>query len=154
MSVNITPGGTRGQQQPAGPIKKVMLWVMRASHRLGARRMDGTPVVLLTTRGARSGQDRTTPVMCFEDGESAWIVVASFGGSAQHPAWFVNMARHPDAVWIEVEGRRIHVTPRSLGGDDRTQAWGRITERASRFDGYQAKTDREIPVVRLTPAQA
>src|SRR5262249_15422974 len=104
MSVNVTPSGTHGQRPPPGPLKNALFWFMRTSHRLGARRMDGMPVVLVITRGARSGEQRATPVMCFPEGDSAWLVVASFGGSARHPAWFVNMARHPDEVWVEVDG--------------------------------------------------
>lgn len=153
MSVNITPNGSRGQAPIPEPLKKIVVWFMRASHRLGARRMDGMPVILLTTRGARSGAERTTPLMCFPEGDSAWLVVASFGGVARHPAWFVNMARHPEDVWVEVEGRRVHVTPRSLAGEERQQAWERITARSPRFAGYQQKTDREIPVVKLVAAQ-
>jgi deazaflavin-dependent oxidoreductase (nitroreductase family) len=133
---------------------KVMSFFMRAAHRLGARRMDGMPVILLTTKGARSGELRTTPVLSFPEGDSAWLVVASFGGAAKHPAWFVNMARHPDEVWVEVDSRRFKVSPASLSGEDREQAWRRITTQSPRFTSYQEKTDREIPVVRLSAAPA
>ncbi len=153
MSVNVTPSGTRGQRPPPGPMKGLLFRFMRLSHRLGARRMDGMPVVLLTTRGAQSGELRTAPVMSFPDGDSAWLVVASFGGAARHPSWFINMARHPDDVWVEVDGRRVKVTPKSLEGEERQKAWQRITTQAARFAGYQEKTDREIPVVLLTGAQ-
>ena len=112
--------------------------------------MDGIPVILLTTRGARSGADRTTPVMAFRQSDSEWLVVASFAGAKQHPAWFINLARHPDDVWVEVDGRRVRVTPTSLEGEDRERAWADITAKSARFTGYQEKTDREIPVVRLT----
>jgi len=154
MSVNVTPNGTRGQSSPSGPMKRVLVGFMRLSHRLGARKMDGMPVILVTTRGARSGELRTTPVMCFPDGDSAWLVVASFAGAAQHPAWFTNMARHPDDVSIQVDGRRVKVAPHSLEGPQRQEAWERITTQSARFAGYQQKTDREIPVVRLTAEPA
>lgn len=88
----------------------------------------------------------------FPDGEDAWLVVASFGGSAHHPAWFHNLARHPDDVWIEVDDRRVKVRPESLHGAEREERWQRITAVAENFAGYERKTDREIPVVRLTPA--
>jgi deazaflavin-dependent oxidoreductase (nitroreductase family) len=81
-------------------------------------------------------------------------VVASFAGSASHPAWYLNMARHPDDTWVEVEGSRVRVTPRSLSGEERERAWEQITAKSGRFTGYQQKTDREIPVVRLTAATA
>jgi deazaflavin-dependent oxidoreductase (nitroreductase family) len=149
MSMNVTPSGSRGQQAPPGPLKQVLFWFMRTTHRLGARRMDGMPVVSLTTRGARSGELRTSPVMAFPDGESAWLVVASFGGSARHPAWFMNLAHHPNEAWVEIDGRRVKVTPSTLDGEARERAWERITASSRRFAGYQQKTDREIPVVRL-----
>ena len=152
MSVNVTPSGTRGQRRPPGPIMRILGWFMRASHRVGSKRMDGMPVILLTTRGARSGQLRTTPVMSFPEGDSARLVVASFGGSMVHPAWFINMARHPDDTWVEVDGRRVKVTPTSLTGEERERAWQQITASSHRFVEYQLKTDREIPVVRLTAA--
>jgi deazaflavin-dependent oxidoreductase (nitroreductase family) len=150
MSVKVTPNGTRGQGRPPGAMMGIFGWFMRTSYRLGSKRMDGQPVVLLTTRGARSRELRTTPVMSFPEGDSAWLVVGSFGGAAQHPAWIRNMARHPDDAWIEVDGRRVHVKPTSLSGDERERAWATITAKSRRFAGYQEKTDREIPVVRLT----
>jgi deazaflavin-dependent oxidoreductase (nitroreductase family) len=154
MSVNVTPRGTRGQKRPPGPIMGLMAWFMRTSHRLGSQRMDDQPVILLTTRGARSRELRTTPVLSFPESESAWLIVASFGGSASHPAWYLNMARHPDDTWIEIDGRRVKVTPHSLTGEERERAWEHITAKSHRFVGYQEKTDREIPVVRLTTAPA
>ena len=147
--MNVTPGGTRGQRPLPGPIQAAALWVMRTTYRLGARKMDDVPVILVITRGARSGEQRTTPVMCFPDGDSAWLAVASAAGAARHPAWFLNMARHPDEVWVEVDGRRVRVAPRTLAGEERDRAWQRITTQSRRFAGYQEKTDREIPVVRL-----
>ena len=149
MSMKVTPGGSRGQRTPPGPLGHVLSWFMRTTHRLGARRMDGMPVISLTTRGARSGELRTSPVISFADGESAWLVVASSGGSARHQAWFLNMARHPNEVWVEIDGRRVEVTPSTLDGEARQRAWERITARSRRFAEYQEKTDREIPVVRL-----
>jgi deazaflavin-dependent oxidoreductase (nitroreductase family) len=132
----------------------ILGWFMRTSHRLGARRMDGMPVILLTTLGARSGEPRTTPVMSFPEGDSAWLVVASFGGAVKHPAWFTNMAKHPEDIWVEVDGRRVRVAPSSVTGEDRERAWERITRESPRFVEYQKKTDREIPVVRLTAVPA
>ena len=150
MSVEVTPNGSYGQGVPTGPIKAIAVRFMRLSHRLGSKRMDGMPVVMLTTKGVRSGELRTTPVLSFPEGDSAWLVVAAFAGATRHPAWFVNLARNPADVWVESEGRRVRVTPRSLEGEERDRAWTRITEQSPRFTGYQEKTDRQIPVVRLT----
>jgi deazaflavin-dependent oxidoreductase (nitroreductase family) len=110
----------------------------------------GFPVVLLTTRGAKTGQTRTTPVGGFPDGENSWLVVASLGGAARHPAWFLNLAKNPDDIWLEVGKERFKVRGESVEGAERTEALARIAAIAPRYGTYQQKTDREIPVVRLT----
>ncbi len=110
----------------------------------------GFPVVLLTTRGAKSGLPRTTPVGGFADGENSWLVVASLAGAAQHPAWFLNIAKHLDDVWLEVGTERFQVRAESLEGQERAGALARIAAISPRYGKYQEKTDREIPIVRLT----
>jgi deazaflavin-dependent oxidoreductase (nitroreductase family) len=127
-----------------------MMAVVRRVHRLTGSRMGGRPLLYLTTIGAKSGQPRTAVVMPFPDGDDAWLIVASKGGTADHPAWFYNLAKHPDRVEIEIEGRRTAVTPRTLTGEERAAAWQRITTERPNFAGYEQKTDREIPVIRLT----
>jgi deazaflavin-dependent oxidoreductase (nitroreductase family) len=114
-------------------------------------RINGQPLILLTTIGAKSRQRRQVLVSRFPDGESkaSWIVTGTAGGSATHPAWFLNMAKNPDKVWVEVEGREMHVRPESLRGKDREEAWRQIVALAPSFGGYPDKTDRQIPVVRL-----
>ena len=110
----------------------------------------GFPVVLLTTRGAKTGLTRTTPVGGFPDGENSWLVVASRAGAAGHPAWFLNMAMNPDDIWLEVGTERFKVRGESLEGPERTEALARIATISPRYGTYQQKTDREIPIVRLT----
>lgn len=112
--------------------------------------MRGQPLLYLTTIGAKSGQRRTNAVVPFADGEDAWLIVASRAGAAQHPAWFYNLVKSPDLVEVEVEGRRTAVTPEVLAGAERAAAWERITHENAGYARYQEKTDREIPVVRLT----
>jgi len=112
--------------------------------------MMGFPVVLLTTKGARSGEERTVSLGGFADGDDAWLVVASMGGSARHPAWFKNMVQHPDEIWLEVGSQKMKVTCESLVGKAREDALSRIAAISARYGGYQKKTDREIPIVRLT----
>jgi len=109
-------------------------------------------LLYLTTVGAKTSQKRQSAVARFPDGEDAWLVVASAGGSAHHPAWYHNIAAHPDQVWIEFGGRQLPVTPEQLGGDARAQAWQRITQLQPRYVGYEQKTDRAIPVIRLSRA--
>ena len=110
----------------------------------------GFPVVILTTRGAKTGQTRTTPLGGFPDGEDTWLVAATLGGAARHPAWFINMAANPDDIWLEVGTDRFKVRGESLEGAERSQALDRIAKVSPRYGQYQEKTDREIPIVRLT----
>lgn len=113
-------------------------------------RMMKMPVVLLTTKGARSGQERTVTINGFEDGDDAWLIVASKGGSATHPAWFRNMVQHPDEIWLEVGSRKVKVSGDSLTGREREEALARIVKDLPQYAGYERKTDRQIPIVRLT----
>jgi deazaflavin-dependent oxidoreductase (nitroreductase family) len=115
-------------------------------------KMMGFPVVLLTSVGARTGQERTAVLGGFADGPDAWLVVASLGGAPTHPAWFHNVAKNPDKVWLQVGNRRMKVAVESLQGDAREKALARVAAVAPRYGEYQRKTDREIPVLRLTPA--
>jgi len=149
MSVQITPSGTRGIKVPAGVVK-VATRLMVVLHRLLPR--DET--VLVTTVGAKTGQRRTVPVRRFKEPSGSMLVVGSKGGSATHPSWFYNMAKNPDSVWIDVKGKQVRVVPVSIRGDERATAWKRIVAEASGFASYETKTDREIPVVRLTSAEA
>jgi deazaflavin-dependent oxidoreductase (nitroreductase family) len=130
---------------------RVMTPVMVRVHRLSGNRFAGMDLLYLSTVGARSGQTRTTPVARFDDGGGGWFVVASAGGAATHPGWYHNIAAHPDDVHAEVGGVRHRVQVEQLDGDARDAAWRAIVERAPRFGGYEQKTDRSIPVLRLTP---
>lgn len=158
MAIRIPPDGTRGARVPNRgllarlfrPIAGLMVWIHRRSGGRQLSRMMGFPVVLLTTVGWRSGLRRTAPVGGFPDGEDTWLVMASRAGAARHPAWFINMAKRPDEVWLEVGTRRFRVRGQSLEGADRADALRRIAEVSARFRKYQELTDREIPIVRLT----
>lgn len=153
MAVEITPNGTRGTTTTSRGLVRAVFCLNKALYRLlRGRGMSGS-LLLLTTVGARSGEERTNPLAYFRDGENAWLVVASSGGAARHPGWYVNLARNPDRVWVEIGDRRIRVRPESLRGAGREERWRWITARAPQFAGYQSHTDREIPVVRLTAAE-
>jgi deazaflavin-dependent oxidoreductase (nitroreductase family) len=149
MSVEITPTGTRGGKLPRAAI--AMMGVMPGLYRLlGGRAMGRT--LVLTTIGARTGYKRDAHLTAFPEGDG-WLVVASKGGDATHPAWFVNMARHPDQVWVQVGRRKVRVKPETLKGAARAAAWKRIVAEFSNYGDYERKTDREIPVIRLTPVE-
>jgi deazaflavin-dependent oxidoreductase (nitroreductase family) len=159
MTIESSPNGTYGTKMPGGkllrgifePLAKRSIESYRqtgGTNRMS--RMMGFPVVLLTTKGARTGRERTCSIGGFEDGKDAWLVVASNAGASKHPAWFLNMVKHPDDIWLEVGTRKMKVRGESLTGAAREQAFKRIAAISARFGGYQQKTDRKIPVVRLT----
>ena len=154
MSVEITPQGTRGRAFPRGRLVSFGIRMNVALYRLLRGRGMDSGMLLLTTVGARSGVERTLPLAYFSDGPDAWLIIASAGGDARHPAWYRNLAAHPDRAVIEVGGRRVPVRAESLHGADRAERWQRITAKAKNFASYQRNTDREIPVIRLTPREA
>ena len=156
MAIHVSPPGTRGTRMPKPLVrlfKPMSTLVIRSYRRWGGSRVSsrmGFPVVLLTTHGAKTGRTRTTPVGGFPDGEDSWLVVASLGGAARHPAWFFNLARHPGDIWLEDGKERFKVRGETLEGPERAEALARIAAIAPRYGRYQQKTDREIPVIRLT----
>jgi len=134
------------------PMAKMQIAAYRKSG--GTNRMSRMmrfPVVLLTTRGARSGEERISALGGFQEGDNTWLIVASKGGSATHPAWLNNMIAHPDDIWLEVGKRKMKVHAESLTGAEREEAYGRVAAAAPQYGEYPKKTDRVIPVIRLTP---
>ncbi|MGN5240561.1 MULTISPECIES: nitroreductase family deazaflavin-dependent oxidoreductase [unclassified Rhodococcus (in: high G+C Gram-positive bacteria)] len=106
--------------------------------------LNGKPVVVLTTRGAKTGKVRKTPLMRVEhDGEYA--VVASLGGAPKHPVWYYNVVANPQ---VELrDGTEVHdMVARELHGDEKTLWWDRAVAAFPDYADYQAKTDRQIPV--------
>ena len=152
MSVTVTPNGTTGRSFPSvNAFFRAALALNTAAYRLLRGRWMGR-MGILTTVGAKTGQKRSLPLAVFDAGKDTWWVVASKGGAPEHPAWYRNLARNPDQVELEVGGRRLKVTPESLHGAQRDAAWKTIVERAPNFGDYEKGTDREIPVIRLTPS--
>jgi deazaflavin-dependent oxidoreductase (nitroreductase family) len=111
----------------------------------------GFDALVLTTVGRKTGAERRTPVGRFPGKDGSWLIVASAAGAPRHPAWYLNLAAHPDKVQIEMAGRKIAVIAEQLHGVEREEAWRQITAAAPRFAKYQQKTDRELPVIRLMP---
>jgi deazaflavin-dependent oxidoreductase (nitroreductase family) len=114
-----------------------------------AGRMKGMPVLLLTTKGRKSGKPRTTPLLYLRDGERI-VVVASNGGSDYVPAWWLNLRSSPDAT-IELGRARTRVSAREASPDERARLWPEFTSRFSGYARYATRTAREIPVVILEP---
>ncbi|HEV7941845.1 MAG TPA: nitroreductase family deazaflavin-dependent oxidoreductase [Solirubrobacteraceae bacterium] len=115
----------------------------------------GTTILLLSTKGRRSGQERTTPLIHRTDGDR-WIVVASKGGAPENPSWYENLLADPEAS-IQVTDQQIPVLASTAQGAERARLWSSMVEVWPAYDDYQAKTDREIPIVvfsRRRPAAA
>jgi deazaflavin-dependent oxidoreductase (nitroreductase family) len=149
--------GSPGRRKPGTPgafsrwMQHRMNARMNRKVRRGRGKFMGMDVLILHTVGRRSGQARETPVAWFADGEDARLIVASGGGS-QHPDWYANLMAGSDQASIELPGGdAVPVTPHRLDGADREQAWQRIAAAQPRIAKYQSKSDREYPVVRLTP---
>jgi len=114
----------------------------RIGGRLGSLR-----VLLLTTRGRRSGQPRTVPLVYFEAGDR-FVIIASNGGQAADPLWWSNLKQTPEAsVQIGAEIRRVRA--RLASAEERARLWPRIKHENPAYAGYEKKTRREIPVVLL-----
>jgi deazaflavin-dependent oxidoreductase (nitroreductase family) len=130
------------------------LWVI--DRRGGKMKVQGRPLIVLTTTGARTGKTRRTILARFDDPDrpGAYWVVGSNNGSVRHPDWCFNLARNPDRAWIETEGAKSKAAPESLTGEERDRAWARVVELAPGYGRYTDKTDREIPIIRLTPEPA
>jgi F420H(2)-dependent quinone reductase len=116
--------------------------------RLGGRLWD-LPVVLLTTTGRKSGKKRTVPLCSLRDGDDV-VVIASYGGLDQPPAWWLNLEARPEATLLHGRTRRT-VTARNAAPEERTRLWAEVTARAPGYLEYERRTDREIPVVILSP---
>ena len=113
---------------------------------------NGVPILLLTTTGRVSGMPRTTPLIHGRDGDD-YLVVASMGGAPQHPNWYRNLLARPLAQ-IQVRGEHMNVTARSATDSEKPRLWEIMTELWPNYDAYQSRTDRNIPVVVLTPSTA
>jgi deazaflavin-dependent oxidoreductase (nitroreductase family) len=110
---------------------------------------DGAPVLLLSTTGRRSGKQRTTPLIYGRSGED-YLVVASKGGAPAPPAWYLNLSANPD-VDVQVKADRFRARARTATPEERGAAWRTMTAIWPAYDSYQARTEREIPVVVLEP---
>jgi deazaflavin-dependent oxidoreductase (nitroreductase family) len=114
--------------------------------------MNGMPVVILTSVGARTGKLRKTPLMRVEHG-GRYAVVASLGGAPEHPVWYYNLLANPD-VELQDGPVRQDMRAREVTGEEKAQWWERAVAAFPPYAGYQRKTEREIPVLVLEPAES
>jgi deazaflavin-dependent oxidoreductase (nitroreductase family) len=110
----------------------------------------GVPTVVLTSKGASSGKLRKHPVMRVEH-DGSYAAVASKGGAPENPAWYRNLKEHP-LVELQDKTSKGDYTARELSGDERSQWWERAIQVWPDYAEYQTKTDRQIPVFLLEPA--
>jgi len=114
--------------------------------------LQGRPIILLTSLGAKSGKLRKTPLMRVEH-EGSYAVVASRGGAPTHPVWYHNLVANP-LVELQDGAERKDYLAREATGEERSQWWQRATATWPAYDDYQKKTERVIPVFVLTPVDA
>ena len=112
---------------------------------------NGANVLILTTRGRRSGKARSTPLIYGRHGDD-YVVVASRGGSDRHPAWYWNLEAEPE-VEVQVKGERFPARARLAGPAEKPALWRLMTDQWPDYDRYQQRTRREIPVVVLERRQ-
>ena len=108
---------------------------------------EGSTILLLTTKGRKTGLDRTVPLIYDLDGENP-VIVASKGGAPDHPGWFKNLVQTPEAE-VQILESHVPVRAREAEGEEREQLWERMNRMWPHYEEYQAKTDRRIPVVVL-----
>ncbi len=137
----------------------IIAWFFVPIHRLLFRisrgrilsRLEGQQVLVLVTRGRKSGKPRSSPLLYFQfEGSSDLIVVASNYGQDHHPAWYLNAAANPSVI-VETESGRFAAEARITQGEERAALYDKVIAASPRYAGYRAGTDREIPVVALTP---
>ena len=107
----------------------------------------GTTVLILTTKGRRSGEPRSTPLIYGRDGDN-YVVVASKGGADEHPGWYLNLQQDPE-VDVQVLGDRFHARARRATEAEKPRLWQAAVERWPAYADYQRRTERDIPLVVL-----
>jgi deazaflavin-dependent oxidoreductase (nitroreductase family) len=123
--------------------------IFRATRgRLGAR-FGAMPVLLLTSRGHKSGERRDVTLNYLRD-DGSYVVIASFVGADKEPSWWRNLRAHPEAE-VMVDGRSIAVRASEAEGARRELLWARIVAADRAYDEYQQRTARRIAVVLLEP---
>jgi deazaflavin-dependent oxidoreductase (nitroreductase family) len=128
-------------------VMRTMVWLYRRSGGKIGGRMAGGPVLLLTTSGRKSGRSWTVPVLDQIDAER-WVVIASTGGAARHPGWWLNLRSQPEAT-VQIGRETYPVTATETAGAERERLWRQMADMYQGYDGYARKTTRTIPVVLL-----
>ena len=109
-----------------------------------------TQVLILHTKGRKSGVERKNPLIYGRSGAD-YLIVASKGGAPSHPDWYLNLMANPDTT-VQVWGDLIPVTARTATAEEKKRLWGTMTKEWPDYDAYQQRTDRDIPLVILSPS--
>ena len=132
---------------------RLMSWANTAILKLSGGRLgntfSGAPVLLLTSTGAKSGVERTTPLIYLADGDDL-VLVASKGGMSHSPGWYHNLMAHP-AARVQIGSEQRDVSARRATDQEKARLWPRLVEIYRDYDDYQARTERNIPVMILSP---
>jgi deazaflavin-dependent oxidoreductase (nitroreductase family) len=129
-------------------FNKKIIEEFRANNGVVGGQFAGAGLLLLGTIGAKSGAQRTNPLVYLEDGDRL-IIIASYAGSPNHPPWYHNLVANPE-VTVEVGTDKYQANATVLEETERAQQYAKIAEAMPAFDGYAAKTSRVIPVIALT----
>jgi len=134
-------------------LRRMMGWhtqVYRMTNGLIGHRFPGAPPMLLLNHvGAKSGTERTTPLVYVGDGENV-VLVASKGGHPKHPAWYHNLRANPETT-VQIGSTRRQVRARVAAPHERERLWPKAVATYSGYEGYQRRTQREIPLIVLEP---
>lgn len=134
------------EPSPSDWVRQQVETYERTNGREGATLLDtGLPVIIVTSRGHRSGKLRKTPLMRVEHG-GEYALVASKGGAPEHPEWYHNLVADPTAVMIQDGPEPWDAVVRRVEGDERTEWYERAVAAFPPYAEYQEKTDRQIPV--------
>ena len=125
------------------------VWAYRKTGGKYANKMQGAPLLLLTVRGRKSGKARTLPLIYLDDGGEL-VIVASKGGWPDHPLWYKNLQANP-SVEVQLGAKTSMMLARTANAEERARLWPRLVALYAPYADYQSWSDREIPVVVLSP---
>lgn len=148
----MTVGGDYEPSPWAWVREQVADYEASGGRRANTLRDTGLPVIILTTRGNRSGKVRKSPLMRVEHG-GEWALVASLGGAPEHPVWYHNLFADPGAATVQDGPEPVDVEVREVEGDERALWWDRAVAAFPTYAEYQEKTERTIPVLVATPVE-
>jgi F420H(2)-dependent quinone reductase len=146
-----TPSEERFGNVVVKTMSALNVWAYRMTGGwLGGKFLRGAPVCLVVIKGRKTGEPHTIPLLYLRDGADL-IVVASKGGMSKHPVWYLNLEANPRCE-VEIGRERRTMVAHRVSADEKARLWPRLCEMYPDYADYQARTTRDIPVLRLEPA--